>query len=96
MGDKTSFFLYNGIVNIMPIHEYKCSDCNQIFEYFQKISDNDLKICLCCGSKGKVSKLISPSGFRLKGSGWYETDFKKKNDKNQSVTPKKDIKKQTS
>jgi|TARA_B100000953_G_scaffold213534_1_gene176472 DNA-directed RNA polymerase subunit RPC12/RpoP len=32
MGDKTSFFLYNGIVNIMPIHEYKCSDCNQIFE----------------------------------------------------------------
>ena len=61
----------------MPIYEYKCQDCGSIFEHFQKISDKDIDVCKVC-SKGKVKKLISSSGFRLKGSGWYETDFKKK------------------
>ena len=61
----------------MPIYEYKCQDCGSIFEHFQKISDKDIDVCKVC-SKGKVKKLISSSGFILKGSGWYETDFKKK------------------
>ena len=74
----------------MPIYEYKCQDCGSIFEHFQKISDKDIDICTVC-SKGKVKKLISSSGFRLKGSGWYETDFKKKksDDKPKSNTSEK-------
>ena len=52
----------------MPIYEYKCEECGSIFEYFQKISDNELNVCKCT-SKGKVKKLISSSGFRLKGYG---------------------------
>ncbi len=64
----------------MPIYEYKCEDCGSIFEHFQKITDKDLQSCKIC-NKGNIKKLISSSGFRLKGSGWYETDFKKKNEK---------------
>ena len=74
----------------MPIYEYKCQDCGSIFEHFQKISDKDIDVCKVCG-KGKVKKLISSSGFRLKGSVWYETDFKKKksDDKPKSNTSEK-------
>ena len=74
----------------MPIYEYKCQDCGSIFEHFQKISDRDIDVCKVC-SKGNVKKLISSSGFRLKGSGWYETDFKKKksDDKPKSNTSEK-------
>ena len=61
----------------MPIYEYKCDECGSIFENFQKITDKDLDICQSC-KKGGIKKLISSSGFRLKGSGWYETDFKGK------------------
>ncbi|MBL6899320.1 MAG: zinc ribbon domain-containing protein [Gammaproteobacteria bacterium] len=67
----------------MPIYEYKCQDCGSIFEHFQKISDKDIDVCKVC-NKGKVTKLISSSGFRLKGSGWYETDFKKKKSNNKA------------
>ena len=61
----------------MPIYEYKCDECGAIFENFQKITDKDLDICQSCKRSG-IKKLISSSGFRLKGSGWYETDFKGK------------------
>ena len=61
----------------MPIYEYKCSDCGKVFEVIQKISDKELTICKG-DEKGKVHRLVSSSGFRLKGSGWYETDFKTK------------------
>ena len=61
----------------MPIYEYKCDECGAIFENFQKITDKDLDICQSCKKSG-IKKLISSSGFRLKGSGWYETDFKGK------------------
>jgi len=61
----------------MPIYEYKCSDCGKVFEVIQKISDKKLTICRC-DEKGTVHRLVSSSGFRLKGSGWYETDFKTK------------------
>ena len=65
----------------MPIYEYKCTECNEVFEYFQSISDKELKTCTLCGKKDGLSKIISSSGFRLKGSGWYETDFKNKVEK---------------
>ena len=60
----------------MPIYEYQCSKCGEIFEAFQKISDAPLTECRFC--QGKVEKLISQSSFQLKGSGWYLTDYAKK------------------
>ena len=60
----------------MPIYEYKCSKCGEIFEAFQKIDDQPLSQCKFC--LGKVEKLISHSSFQLKGSGWYLTDYAKK------------------
>lgn len=66
----------------MPIYEYKCLKCNLQFEILQKISDAPLKKCEECG--GDVKKQISAPAFRLKGSGWYETDYKTGNKKNLS------------
>ena len=71
----------------MPIYEYKCDECGAIFENFQKITDKDLDICHSCQKSG-IKKLISSSGFRLKGSGWYETDFKGKKVKEDKSSPK--------
>jgi len=71
----------------MPIYEYKCDECGAIFENFQKITDKDLDICQSCKKSG-IKKLISSSGFRLKGSGWYETNFKGKKVKEDKSSPK--------
>lgn len=60
----------------MPIYEYQCKACQHQFEVMQKMSDKPIKICPQCHSK-QVSKLISISGFQLKGTGWYATDYKK-------------------
>lgn len=60
----------------MPIYEYKCGKCEEIFEAFQKITDAPLKKCRFCS--GEVEKLISHSSFQLKGSGWYLTDYSHK------------------
>ena len=60
----------------MPIYEYKCSKCGEVFEAFQKITDSPLAACKFC--QGKVEQLISQSSFQLKGSGWYLTDYAKK------------------
>ncbi len=68
----------------MPIYEYKCNECNGTFECFQRITEDPLKACSLCGKQNCVSKIISTSGFRLKGSGWYETDFKNKASKKSS------------
>ena len=57
----------------MPIYEYQCMKCGEIFEAFQKITDEPLSQCKFCQSK--VEKLISHSSFQLKGSGWYLTDY---------------------
>ena len=65
----------------MPIYEYKCSNCGHQFEKIQKFSDDPLKKCPKC-DKNTLNKLISSPSFRLKGSGWYETDFKTGNKKN--------------
>jgi putative FmdB family regulatory protein len=61
----------------MPIYEYKCLKCRNEFEAIQKISEEPLKRCASCG--GPVKRLISRSSFHLKGSGWYMTDYAKKN-----------------
>ena len=65
----------------MPIYEYVCKDCGHALEALQKISDTPLLACPAC-EKDSLKKKISAPGFRLSGSGWYETDFKSKNQKN--------------
>ena len=59
----------------MPIYEYECQSCGHDFEALQKISDAALEDCPQCG-KAELKKKISAAAFRLKGGGWYETDFK--------------------
>jgi len=65
----------------MPIYEYECKACGHTMESIQKISDEPLTDCPACG-KAELQKMISAAGFRLKGGGWYETDFKKGDKKN--------------
>jgi putative FmdB family regulatory protein len=60
----------------MPIYEYQCSKCGEVFEAFQKVNDKPLSQCKFC--RGPVEKLISHSSFQLKGSGWYLTDYSRK------------------
>ncbi|MBW2942359.1 FmdB family zinc ribbon protein [Zhongshania aquimaris] len=59
----------------MPIYEYQCQACQYAHEALQKMSDPALTDCPECGAAALVKK-ISAAGFRLKGGGWYETDFK--------------------
>ena len=59
----------------MPFYEYECPSCRYYAEVLQKISDKPLKKCPSCGKAG-FKRLVSAPVFRLKGSGWYETDFK--------------------
>ena len=59
----------------MPFYEYECPNCGYQDEVLQKINDKPLKKCPSCGKNG-LKKLMSAPVFRLKGSGWYETDFK--------------------
>lgn len=65
----------------MPIYEYHCQACNHQLEALQKMSDAELRDCPQCGA-AQLQKLISASAFRLKGGGWYETDFKGANQSN--------------
>ena len=65
----------------MPIYEYKCSKCEHQFEIIQRFSDNPLESCPKCDQKS-IKKLVSAPSFRLKGGGWYETDFKTGSKKN--------------
>ncbi len=65
----------------MPIYEYVCVKCEHSMEAIQKMSDDPLKDCPECGEDA-LQKKISAAGFRLKGSGWYETDFKSGSKKN--------------
>lgn len=65
----------------MPIYEYQCQKCEHQFETIQKISEAPLKRCPAC-RKLALKKLVSRAAFRLKGGGWYETDFKSGNKKN--------------
>ena len=65
----------------MPIYEYACKNCDHTLDALQKMSDDPLVECPECG-KAELKRLISAPRFRLKGEGWYETDFKKDNQKN--------------
>ncbi len=65
----------------MPIYEYQCTACGALHEALQKISDDPLVDCPACGNP-TLKKKISAVAFRLKGGGWYETDFKGDNKKN--------------
>ncbi len=65
----------------MPIYEYQCQACEHEYEALQKMSAEPLVTCPVC-DKPELKKKISAAGFRLKGSGWYETDFKNGNKKN--------------
>ncbi len=59
----------------MPIYEYQCQECGHKLEVMQRMSDERLKTCPDC-AKDTLIKLISTVAFQLKGTGWYETDFK--------------------
>ena len=69
----------------MPIYEYKCKACEHKFDKLQKISDDPLTICPECEA-AELVKLVSAAGFRLKGTGWYETDFKNSSKKSNDTT----------
>ena len=65
----------------MPIYAYGCQSCGHEFDALQKISDSPLIECPAC-QKESLKKLLTAPSFRLSGSGWYETDFKKDKQKN--------------
>jgi putative FmdB family regulatory protein len=68
-----SYWFYEN--NLMPIYEYRCDNCGHELEAIQKVSDPRLTTCPAC-EQDALRKKISAAGFRLKGGGWYETDFK--------------------
>lgn len=73
----------------MPIYEYRCDACGHELEALQKISDAPLTDCPEC-SAADLRRLISKPSFRLKGSGWYETDFKSDKEKKRNLVSSKD------
>jgi len=68
----------------MPFYEYECQACGEHHEALQKISDAPLRKCPHCG-KSRLKKLVSAPVFRLKGGGWYETDFKSDGEKKRNL-----------
>jgi putative FmdB family regulatory protein len=77
--------------NFMPFYEYQCKSCGHTLEAMQKVNDSPLKKCPHCG-KSQLTRLMSAPVFRLKGGGWYETDFKgdQDNKKNLADRPEAD------
>ncbi len=73
----------------MPFYEYECSACKFYVEALQKVSDAPLKQCPSCG-KATLKRLISAPVFRLKGGGWYETDFKSDKEKKRNLVDDKE------
>ncbi len=61
----------------MPMYEYKCAECGTVFERLQKFSDEPLTVHESCG--GALERLVSAPAFQFKGTGWYITDYAKKN-----------------
>ena len=80
----------------MPFYEYQCKSCGHDLEAMQKVSDRPLKKCPQCG-KSQLQRLMSAPVFRLKGGGWYETDFKgdQDNKRNLADRPEADSPKDT-
>jgi len=80
----------------MPIYEFECSGCGHRFDRLQKLSDADPTVCPACAA-AKLHRRVSAPAFRLAGSGWYETDFKKDGDRKRNLAgnddaPKSDAK----
>jgi putative FmdB family regulatory protein len=69
----------------MPIYAFACSACGHHFDRLQKLSDPDPSACPVCGVEAVKRQVTAPS-FRLSGSGWYETDFKKDSDKKRNLS----------
>ena len=65
----------------MPIYEYQCKECRHHLDALQKVADEPLRTCPSCGQQS-LKRLVSAPRFRLKGKGWYETDFKTGNQRN--------------
>lgn len=68
----------------MPIYEFECTGCGHRFDRLQKLSDADPTICPACAA-AKLRRRVSAPAFRLAGSGWYETDFKKNGEKKHNL-----------
>jgi len=68
----------------MPFYEYQCKSCGHTLEAMQKVNDSPLKKCPHCG-KAQLTRLMSAPVFRLKGGGWYETDFKGDQDRKKNL-----------
>ena len=68
----------------MPIYEVECSGCGHRFDRLQKLSDADPTVCPACAA-AKLHRRVSAPAFRLAGSGWYETDFKKDGEKKHNL-----------
>lgn len=68
----------------MPIYEFECLSCGQRFDRLQKMSDPDPTDCPSCGAP-QVKRALTAASFRLKGGGWYETDFKGEKDKKRNL-----------
>jgi putative FmdB family regulatory protein len=73
----------------MPFYEYQCSSCGHRHEELQKISDGPLRKCPDCG-RNTLKRLMSAPAFRLKGGGWYETDFKGAEDTKRNIAGDKE------
>ena len=68
----------------MPIYAFRCTACEHQFDRLQKLSDPDPDTCPDCGAQAVKRQLTAPA-FRLSGSGWYETDFKKDGDRKRNL-----------
>jgi putative FmdB family regulatory protein len=75
----------------VPIYEYECSACGKSFEMFLGVHDKPIKKCPQCNSS-RIKKLVSNCSFQLKGSGWYVTDYARKDDPGKKKQKKSDTK----
>ena len=69
----------------MPIYAFQCAECGHSFDRLQKMSDPDPETCPSCGAH-QVRRQVTAPSFRLSGSGWYETDFKKDGDRKRNLS----------
>jgi putative FmdB family regulatory protein len=69
----------------MPIYAFVCDACGHTFDRLQKVSDADPTVCPSCAAEGRIRRQLTAPQFRLAGSGWYETDFKKDGDKKRNL-----------